>query len=57
VPIPLLLALLAGALWIAFKLRGLKLPQNAAQWQKMLQDAALKQQQAGKQSQQQGRSK
>lgn len=57
VPIPSLLALLAGALWIAFKLRGLKLPQNAAQWQKMLQDAALKQQQAGKQSQQQGRSK
>lgn len=57
VPIPLLLALLAGALWIAFKLRGLKLPQNAAQWQKMLQDATLKQQQAGKQSQQQGRSK
>ncbi|CAN5920562.1 hypothetical protein BH11PSE13_BH11PSE13_28810 [soil metagenome] len=51
VPIALLLVLLAGGLWMAFKLRGLKLPQGAAQWQKMLQDAARKQ------NQQQGRSK
>ena len=57
VPIAVLIALLAGGLWIAFKLRGLKLPQGAAQWQKMLQDAALKQQQARKQNQPQGRSK
>ncbi|MDB5825977.1 MAG: hypothetical protein JWQ73_197 [Variovorax sp.] len=54
VPIAVLIALLAGGLWIAFKLRGLKLPQGAAQWQKMLQDAASKQRQ---QREQQGRSK
>lgn len=57
VPIAVLIALFAGGLWVAFKLRGLKLPQGAAQWQKMLQDVALKQQQARRQNQQQGRNK
>ena len=59
VPVAVLIALLAGGLWIAFKLRGLKLPQGAAQWQKMLQDAAQAQGQGQErvQREQQGRSK
>lgn len=59
VPVAVLIALLAGGSWIAFKLRGLKLPQGAAQWQKMLQDAAQAQAKGQERTQreQQGRSK
>lgn len=57
VPFALLLVLVAGGLWIAFKVRRLRLPQGAAQWQKMLLAAAQKQRQETSQGEQPGRIK
>ena len=57
VPIALLLVLLAGGIWIAVKERRLRLPQGAAQWQKMLMNAAPTQRQEPRQVEQPGRSK
>lgn len=56
VPIALLLVLFAGGIWIAFKVRRLRLPEGAAQWQKMLMNAAQTQRQEPRQVKQPGRS-